>query len=109
MPEGHSGTVAFKGPLSDTPGADVRVSCLNTDNRMRVFVADRRGRERELTRPHIRRLGDWGYEMRFNLAELNPPFEPHTLRLEGRGVEGRWRAAILFAIEAKVGQPWPAQ
>jgi len=107
LPEEHSVTLEFNGPLADTPGADIRLSCLNTDNVIRAFVADQRGRERELTRPHIRRLGNWGYEMRFNLAELNPPFEPRTLRLEGRGEEGRWRAAVLFAVEARVGTPWP--
>lgn len=107
LPEKHSVALEFNGPLADTPGADIRVSCLNTDNVIRAFVADRRGRERELARPHIRRLGNWGYEMRFNLAELNPPFEPRTLRLEGHGDEGRWHAAVLFAVEAKVGTPWP--
>jgi hypothetical protein len=40
----------------------------------------------------------------YDISNVNLPFEPNSLRLEGNGNRGQWAGAALFNITARISK-----
>ena len=102
IPEGHWIGFGFGGSINNGIGFDIRCDCLDTGNVPDVLLTDGRGRTLLLTHPIIEPLDNRAHRVSFDITNLEVPFEPVGIRLEGRGLEGQWKAPVVFSLEAQI-------
>jgi RNA polymerase sigma-70 factor (ECF subfamily) len=102
IPEGHWIEFGFGGAISNGIGFDVRCDCLDTGNFPDVFLTDGRGRTLQLTNPVIESLEERMQRVSFDLTDVEIPFEPVGVRVQGRGLEGPWKASVLISLQAQI-------
>lgn len=102
LPEGHWIEFGFERSLKNGIGFDIRYDCLDTGNYPDVFLADGQGGTFQLTNPVIKPLEGRGQRVSFELTDVLIPFEPMGVRIQGRGFKGRWKAPVIFNLEARI-------
>ena len=102
IPEGHWIEFGFGRVINNGIGFDIRYDCLDTGNFPDVFLIDSQGQTLQLTSPVIEPLENRAYRVSFDLTNLEVPFEPIGVRIQGRGLEGQWNAPVLTGLEAQV-------
>ena len=103
IPEGHWIEFGFGGTISNGMGFDVRYDCLDTGNFPDVFLTDGHGRTLQLTNPVIEPLDDRAQRVSLDITDVEVPFRPVGVRVQGRGHEGPWKAPVLISLEAQIG------
>ena len=102
IPEGHWIEFGFGGLINNGIGFDIRYDCLDTGNFFDVFLTDGQNRTLPLTRPVIEPLENQAFRVSFDITNLEVPFEPVGIRLQGRGLEGQWKAPVVCNLEAQI-------
>jgi hypothetical protein len=102
VPEGHWIEFGFGGPINNGFGFDIRYDCLDTGNFPDVFLTDGQNRTLRLTHPVIEPLENQALRVSFDITNLEVPFEPVGIRVQGRGLEGRWKAPVVCNLEAQI-------
>ncbi len=102
IPEGHWIEFGFGRQINNGIGFDVRYDCLDTGNFPDVFLTDGQGRTLQLANPVIEPLEERAQRVSFDLTDVEIPFEPVGVRVQGRGLEGPWKASVLISLEAQI-------
>ena len=102
IPEGHWIEFGFGGPINNGIGFDIRYDCLDTGNFPDVFLIGGQDRTLKLTSSVIEPLENQSLRVSFDLTNVEVPFEPAGVRVQGRGLEGQWQAPVLCSLEAQI-------
>lgn len=102
LSEGHWIEFGFGGPINNGTGFDIRYNCLDTGNFPDVFLTDGHSRAVQLTNPIIEPLENRVQRVSFEITNMEVPFEPIGIRVQGRGLEGQWYAPVLTSLEAQI-------
>ena len=102
IPEGHWIEFGFGGAIQNGIGFDIRYDCLDTSNFPDVFLTDYQGRTVQLTNSVIEPLENGTQRVSFDITNMDVPFEPVGVRVQGRGLEGQWNAPVLTGLEAQI-------
>jgi RNA polymerase sigma-70 factor (ECF subfamily) len=102
MPESLWVHVEFPGPIADGPGVDILMDARNSDQGPRLFVTDGQDREIEVP-PANMQTTTYGFAFTgYDLANLNVPFTPRAVRLEGCGAWANDTALGLWVVKARI-------
>ncbi|MFC1635986.1 RNA polymerase sigma factor [Planctomycetota bacterium] len=102
IPEGHWIEFGFGGAINNGIGFDIRCNCLDTGNIPDVFLIDGQRRTIQLTSPVIEPLENEAQRVSFEITNIEVPFDPIGVRVQGRGLKGRWKAPVLTGLEAQI-------
>jgi RNA polymerase sigma-70 factor (ECF subfamily) len=104
LSKGHWVELGFDGPLHDGPGPDLLITTRGCRFYTRVFVTDGLSKVFELPKPQCLRMGVCRQKhiIDFDLATLDMPFEPHTVRLMGISNRGRVGGIEFYSALARI-------
>jgi RNA polymerase sigma-70 factor (ECF subfamily) len=92
----------FNGPLVDGPGIDILMDARNADQGPRLYVTDGNDQEMEISPANTQPAANGFTLTGYDLADLNIPFIPRAVRLEGCGTRANNNYLELWVVKARV-------